>query len=96
MKITLSNGVTYTIVRQGQLAHVLRAERQRILDEAYDQGVKLTEAEVKAKVDAFTEVCGYATLEMVLNKLPPDKRRDWMTQYRFGGVTRKLGTGFAG
>ena len=91
MSITLSNGKTYGIVVAGQLSYMLQKERQRILDEAYDTQTTLTEEQIKAKLDVFQENCGFATLDWVLEKLPPNKREEWKNQYRFSGVTRRLG-----
>lgn len=86
-------GREYCIVSKGQVAYLLRNERQRLLDEAFDDKVILTEEEIKKKLEAFAENCGYATLEWVLARLTPERRTEWQSKYRFGGVSRKLGSG---
>ena len=86
-------GREYHIVSKGQIAYLLRNERQRLLDEAFDNKATLTEEEIRKKLEEFAEKCGCATLEWVLARLTPERRREWQSKYRFGGVSRKLGSG---
>jgi hypothetical protein len=65
-------------------------QQQTLMVEAAQQEKVLSEAELKAKLEEYTQNCGYSTLDKLLAKMTPDERSAWQDNYRFAPIVRRL------
>jgi len=86
-------GRVYAICNDDQMAYVLLVEKERLVMEDNDRVYRkekknMTDEELKAKLLAFSDTCGYATLAMVLAKMTPAEQEEWKNKYRFTPITK--------
>lgn len=80
-------GRPFSICSDGQMSLLRDSLRHKVMAEAMDRGEKLeSEDEISKRVDVEVEASQWATVNMILVKLPQQERERWVAQYRFGGV----------